>query len=696
MKKLFEPKSVAVIGASREPGKIGYIVFDNLLSSFRGKVFGVNPNAEVIIGEKIYKSVLDIKSSVDLAVICVPAPLVGPVLESCGKKGVSAAIIISSGFSEAGQKGRENEDKIAKVAAKFKMRLLGPNCLGVINNFNGLNASFAVSKLPTKYRLGIFSQSGAFGAAMLDYANGGGFGFSYFVSLGNKLDISEVDLIDSWTDDPNVAVAIGYLEDIRDGREFIKVAKRFTAQKPLIILKGGRSKEGERAARLHTAAMTQDDEVFKAAMREAGVILADNINDLFELAVAFSENPLPKGKNLAVVSNAGGPSVVTADACAAEGVSLPNLSAATVHTLGSKTEAASLENPIDLRGDASKDDYGLAIELTMKDPKADGLLVITTPQNMTELKEIALKIVEAKIKYGKPIYANFLGGELVAEAIGICRDNGIPTFNYPERAVRAFAFQAGYKGIKAREVKELKKHPKHAAARSVIRFQGGEMNPGALSSLLSLYGIPMANVKKVRNLSEVGPAFGEMKGPVVLKIASPDILHKTDVGGVILGVKSVSEAEAAYTKIIKNVKKSLPKAKIEGVIMMEMAKEGLELIVGAKRDATFGPVLMFGFGGILVELISDYSLAIAPFDRDKVREMISRTRVSKIIEGYRGGKRYNAKRIEDIVLSVGRLISEHPEINSIEINPLVMSDDGVGALGLDAKIDILDNTKEVD
>lgn len=688
MKNLFSPKNVAVVGVSRDPHKIGYIVFDNLLSSFKGGVFGVNPNAELVLGEPIYKSIHDIKTSVEVAVICVPATLVPAVLESCGKKGVNYAVIITSGFSEVGKKGLETEQELQKIASKFGMRLLGPNCLGLINNFNGLNASFATAKLPAKYRVGVFSQSGAFGAAMLDYANGGGFGFSYFISLGNKLDISEVDLIESWVDDPNVMVGVGYLEDIRDGQAFLKSARRFTAKKPLIILKGGTSAQGEKAARLHTAAMTQDDKVFRAALREAGVILAKNINDLFELAVAFSENKLPKGRRLAVISNAGGPSVVTADACSAEGVSLPSLSALTVHQLGTKTEAASLENPIDLRGDATKEDFALAIECVMKDPKIDGVLVITTPQNMTELKDIAWKIVDSKIKYEKPIYANFLGGDLISEAVSICRENGVPTFAYPERAVRAFAFQAEYESVKLREIKELKKHPKHAAARSVIRFQDRRMNYGALTSLLSIYGVPMANVKKIKAVSEIESAFNEMKGPVVLKIASPDILHKTDVGGVILGIKDVLEAKKAFAQIIRNVKKNMPKAKIEGVIMMEMAKEGLELIVGAKRDAVFGPVLMFGFGGILVELIGDYSLALAPFDNEKVREMIGRTKVSKIMEGYRTGKRYNAKKVEEIILGVGRLITEHPEIDSIEINPLVLSNDGVGAIGLDAKIDI--------
>lgn len=688
LKKLFSPKNIAVIGVSREPHKIGYIVFDNLLASFKGRVFGVNPNADLVLGESMHKSIHDIKATVDMAVICVPAKLVPLVLESCGKKGVSYAVIISSGFSEAGTKGKKEEADVLKIAQKFKMRLLGPNCLGVINNFSGMNASFASAKMPAKYKVGIFSQSGAFGAAMLDFANGGGFGFSYFISLGNKVDISEIDLLESWVDDPNVEVGVGYLEDIRDGQAFIKAAKKFTAKKPLIILKGGMTLEGEKAARLHTAAMTADDQVFRAAMREAGVILARNINDLFELAVAFSENPLPKGNRLVVISNAGGPSVVTADACSSEGVVLPSLSARTVHELAAKTQAASLENPIDLRGDASKDDFGVALDLVTRDPKADGVLVIATPQNMTEVNEIAWRIVAAKNKCHKPVYANFLGGELVAEAIAICRENGVPTFAYPERAVRAFKFQSIYESTKLREVKELARHQKHSVAKSVLRFSGTRMSPAALAGLLSMYGVPMAPVRLIKSGSEIENSLAEIKPPVVMKIASPDILHKTDVGGVILGIKDNEEAQAAYKTIIKNAKKNVPGAKIEGVTMMALAKEGLELIVGAKQDPIFGPVLMFGFGGILVELISDFSLAVGPFDREKVRGLIASTKVSRVIRGYRTESKYNQKKLEDAILGVGRLISEHPDIKSIEINPLILADDGVGAIGLDAKIDI--------
>jgi acetate---CoA ligase (ADP-forming) len=618
----------------------------------------------------------------------VPAKLVPRVLESCGKKKIPFVVIISSGFSEVGKAGEDREIELSKIAKKHQIRILGPNCLGIINNFDNINASFATSKLPTKYRVGVFSQSGAMGAAMLDFANGGGFGFSYFVSLGNKVDISEADLIESWTDDDNVKVGVGYLEDIKDGKAFMAAARKFTSKKPLIILKGGLTKSGEKAALLHTAAMAQDEEVFKAAMQDAGVILAKNLSDLFELAFSFANNPLPKGKKLAIISNAGGPSVVTADACDFEKVDLAKLSARTIHELSQKTEAASLENPIDLRGDASSKDFSLALKLVEADPEVDGILVIASPQRMTEVDEIAWEIVQAKKSSKKPIYVNFLGGEVVGSAREILKNNGIADFTYPERAVRSFRFQAEFKKIKSREARELKKHHKHAVAKSVIRFSGQNMSYAALSKLLELYGVPMADVRLVKSQSEAKKSLGDIKPPVVMKISSPDILHKTDFGGVMLGIKNEEEAALAYDKILKNIRRNCPKAKINGVVVMEMAHEGLELIVGAKRDATFGPVLMFGFGGILVELIGDYNLAVSPFDREKVKKLIAETKVSQIIKGYRVSKKYDQKILEDVILGVGRLMTEHPEIASIEINPVVLSDNGKGALGLDAKIDI--------
>ncbi len=694
IKNFFSPRSVAVIGVSREPNKIGYIIFDNLLSSFKGSVFGVNPNAEIVLGEHLFRTVLDIKPSIDLAIISVPAKIVPRILESCGKKKIPYVVIISSGFSEVGNSGKLREEDVKKILKKYKMRVLGPNCLGLINNFNNLNASFATTKLPSKYKVGVFSQSGAMGAAMLDFANGGGFGFSYFVSLGNKVDVSEVDLLRSWLNDPSVEIAVGYLEDVKDGKRFLEEAKKFTNKKPLILLKGGLTKAGEKASNLHTAAMAQDETVFRAAMKEAGVVLAKNLSELFELAVAFSENSLPGGKNLAIISNAGGPSVVTADACEVEGIILPSLSSFSVHELAQKTEAASLENPIDLRGDATSNDFFLAVKLALKDKNIDGILIIVSPQRMTEVDEIAWSIVSAKKSAQKPIYVNFLGGEVVSSAIEILRQNGVPTFAYPEQAVKAFRYQANFKSTSTKKIKNDGRHPKHKVAKSVIKFSGNQMDSVKLSKILELYDIDMAEVRLARSKKEAAKAIEEIAPPVVMKISSPDIIHKTDVGGVILGVKNGKEAEDAFEKIINNVKKNDPGARIDGVTVMETAHEGLELIIGAKRDRVFGPVLMFGFGGILVELISDYSLVIGPFDRSKIKKLINETKAAKIIDGYRSSKKYSRKAVEDVLLNLGRLITDHPEIESVEINPLVLSDTGRGALGLDAKIKINQNVLE--
>lgn len=688
MREILKPKSVAVIGASHEAGKIGFTVFDNLKSSYGGKVYPINPNADLILGEKAYSTVLDVPSEIELAVICVPAPIVPRVLESCGKKKIKSVIIISSGFSESGSRGKELEDTVMVIAKKYKIRVLGPNCLGVINNFSNFNASFATAAMPTKYRVGIFSQSGAMGAAILDYANGSSFGFSYFVSLGNKSDISEVDLIEAWAGDDNVSVAVGYLEDIKDGESFLLAAKKFTRRKPLVILKGGTTKEGRKAASLHTAALAQEEVVFRAAMEEAGVILAENLGDLLELAVSFAVNKLPLGKNLCVISNAGGPSVLAADSCGKEGVELATLSGQTVNDLAKKTEAASIANPIDLRGDATSQDFKLALSLCASDKNVSGVLLIATPQAMTEVEQIAWEAVRFKKESAKPIYVNFIGGALVSAAETICLENGIAVFTYPERAVRAFRFQADFKMQKLSRAVEQKKHPKHKVARSIIEFSDKKMSYGRISSLLELYGIPMAETYLCRNEKEAVSAFKKLTPPVVIKIASPDILHKTDIGGVTLGINSEEEVKRSFKKILENVKKHRPRAKIEGVTVMESAGRGLELILGAKRDPVFGPVVMFGSGGIFVELISDFAVSVGDFDHVKAKKLIERTAVSKIIEGYRTGTGYGKGHLIKAIMGISKLICEHKDLKSIEINPLILEEEGRGLLGLDAKIEL--------
>lgn len=687
MNKLIKPKRIAVVGASSEVHKIGFIIFDNLLSNKSLQVFPINPNTPEILNQKAYATVLDVKSEIDLAIIAVPEKIVPKVLESCGKKKIPFAIIISAGFSETGAKGqeKEKEKELLAIAKKFSIRILGPNCLGMINNFANINASFATAKMPGKYRMGIFSQSGAMGAAMLDFANGNNLGFSYFVSLGNKIDISEVDLLKAWVEDENVNVGVGYLEDIKDGAAFINAAKKFTAKKPLIILKGGRTKEGNEAARLHTAALACDERVFEAAMAEAGVILAENLNDMLELAFSFAQNGLPKGNRLAIVSNAGGPSVLATDAAAKEGVALAELSGHSINHLIKNTEAASVANPIDLRGDATQADFKAAFSVCEKDPNVDAILAIVTPQAMTEVEGIAWEAVAAKKMGKKPIYINFIGGELVQKAKEICAENGLALFSYPERAVRAFRYQSVFAGAKKLS-SAIDSHPRQATVKSLIHLSGGKITASRLSVILKLYGVPMAETVLAKSGAQAAQALKKVGQPAVMKIASPDILHKTDIGGVMLGVETEEEAKEAYEKIITNTKRANPKAGIEGVIVMSMAKEGLEVIVGAKKDPVFGSIIMFGFGGIFVELISDVAIALAPFSEEKIESLIEKTAVAKIINGYRGHKGFNKKKLIEAVMGIGRLVAEHPEISQVEVNPLVLEKDGSGIIGLDAKI----------
>jgi len=690
MKKFFSPSSICVIGASRNPEKIGYIIFENLVNYFEGKVFGVNPSAQEILGQKIYRSVLEIKEKIDVAVICIPADLVPQALEECGKKGILYAIIISAGFSESGRSGTEREKKLLEIAQKFGIRILGPNCLGLINNLKNLNASFAPSQLPPKRKVAIFSQSGAMGAAILDFACGENFGFSYFVSLGNKADISEIDLLEAWEKDSEIDLAVGYLEDIKDGQKFLEVAKKFSLKKPLILLKGGMSKAGNRAAASHTAAMAQDIEVFKTACFESGVVLAKNLSDMFELAVAFSENPIPQSKGLAIITNAGGPAVLAADACESEGVELPHPGQKTIQVIYQNTLAASIKNPIDLRGDARPSDYRITLEAVLKDKNFSGVLLIISPQRMTEVNKIAEEISKVKKKAKKPIYVNFLGGKMVAEARKICRENQIPSFTYPERGVRAFRFQAERNAVVdflKKERDEFREpHPNFEKVNQLLKVAFLGPSYPLISKILSLYNVPMAEVVLAKNENQAALALKKIKPPVVMKVCSKDILHKTDVGGVILGIKNKREARLAFRKIIENVKRNCPEASVEGVIVMEMASEGLELILGAKKDAVFGPVLMFGFGGIFVELIKDFSLALPPFSQEKIRQMILKTKASKIIYGYRG-KNYNPEVLEKTLLGLARLIVEHPQIKSIEVNPAILMDKNNQILGLDAKLE---------
>lgn len=686
MKELLNPKSVAVVGASRNPEKIGYITFDNLLSGFSGKVFAVNPNAEEILGQRVYKTIHDIEGKVDLAVITVPPKVVPHALEGCGKKGVKVAVVITSGFSEAGHAGKEREKEILAIGKKFNMKILGPNCLGVINNFTGLNASFATAKLPSKYKVGIFSQSGAMGSAMLDFANGRNFGFSYFVSLGNKSDLSEIDLLNQWSDDENVSIAVGYIEDVKNGPEFMAACRKFTLKKPLILLKGGMSKEGNKAAKLHTAAMAQDEVVFRAAMEESGVILAKNLGDLFETAVAFSTGKLPKGKRLAILSNAGGPSVLGADACAFERVELPPLEPKTVSEISKKTLAASIENPIDLRGDATRNDFKNALWALEKDKNIDAILVIVTPQAMTEVEGIAYEIVDFHTNGKKPVYVNFIGGEIVSRAIEVAAENGVPTFGFPERAVRSFSYQGDFQIRHIHKAQKSEKHSRHSLVKAFLNFSGSKPNQEILFKILETYGLPMAKTEVVKTPQAAVKALQTIPAPVVMKIASPDILHKTDIGGVVMGVVEPDEAEHAYKKIIENVKKAQPAARIEGVTVMETAKEGLEVIIGAKKDPTFGPVLMFGFGGIFVELVNDFTVILAPFTKEKIKQMVEKTSVYKIVQGYRGRTKYSEEALIKALYSVGRLVEEHPEIIQIEVNPVILTEKGQ-AVGLDAKIE---------
>ncbi|MFQ6054128.1 MAG: acetate--CoA ligase family protein, partial [Candidatus Bathyarchaeia archaeon] len=581
-------------------------------SGFEGRIYPVNPNAREFLGLRCYPSVLDVPGEVDLAAVAVPAELVLQVAEECGRKGVRALVVISAGFKETGREGARLERRLVEVGAEYGMRIQGPNCLGIIDTSTPLNLSFA-GAMPRRGGIGFISQSGALGTAVLDWVVGEGIGFSSFVSLGNKADLDEVDFIDAMGDDENVEAIILYIESIENGRGFIEVARRVTERKPIIVLKGGTSTAGARAAGSHTGALVGSFVAYQTAFNKAGVILAESVEELFNCAVAFTEQPLPEGEGVAIITNAGGPGILATDLAEKLGVKLASLSPRTRSSLREKLpRAASIGNPIDILGDGTADRYSFAVEKALEDEAVSVVVVILTPQAMTESMATARSIVEIRRSHGgKPILTVFMGGEAVAEASDYLRENGVPCYDFPEKAMETLAALFEY----ARFLKE----PDHPPARfedvdpgrveaifDAVRGDGRVvLLPHEAAEVVAAYGMRAPESRVARTAEEAVGYAEELGYPVVLKIVSPDILHKTDVGGVALNLRSADEVRSAFEGIMSRAIRLMTRLRIYGVMVYRMAPQGREMIVGMSRDVQFGPLVMFGLGGIYVNFLRD-------------------------------------------------------------------------------------------
>lgn len=702
--RIFQPKTVAVIGATEKPGSVGLTVMQNLMAtSFGGEVIPVNPTRPTVLGVKAYPDVKSIPKEVELAVIVTPAKSVPAIIEACVEKKVPAAVIISAGFKEMGPPGIELEKQIITLARKGKMRIIGPNCLGIMNPNTGLNATFAAG-MALKGNIAFVSQSGALCTAVLDWSLREKVGFSAFVSIGSMLDVNWGDLINYFGNDPWTKSILIYMESIGDPRSFLSAAREVALSKPIILIKAGRSAESAKAAASHTGSLAGSDEALTAALRRVGVLRVDTIADLFGMAEVLGKQPRPKGPHLSIITNAGGPGVIATDALIMHGGQLAEISPESMNAYNALLPAPwSRNNPIDILGDASPDIYAKAIDIAFKDPNTEGVLVILTPQDMTDPTATAEKL-QGFAHLDKPILASWMGADSVQKGDAILSAAGIPTFEYPDMACQTFAsmWQHTYnlKGIY--EVPTLPKDFLVEEKRveeiisQALKEKRTILDEYESKKILEAYHIPTVPTHVAKSAEEASDIAQKMQFPIVLKLYSRTITHKTDVGGVKLNLQNIEEVKKAYEEIHASVKKLAGEHHFQGVTVQPMIKlDGYELILGSTVDEQFGPVLLFGSGGQLVEVYKDRSLALPPLTTTLARRMMEQTKIYQALQGVRGRKAVDLAKLEHLLVQFSRLVVEQSWIKECDINPLLASPDHL--IALDARIILHDpDTKKED
>jgi acetyltransferase len=691
LEKMFNPDSVAVIGASRKEGKVGRAVLDNLMQNSKLKIIPINPKSDEILGLPCYHNILDVPESikVDLAIIVVPAKLVPGSIDECGQAGVKNIIIISAGFKEAGIEGARLERECIALCEKYGIKLIGPNCLGIIDTASGLNASFAPN-MAYKGNIAMMSQSGAICSVTLDWAERIGVGFSKFISLGNKAVLSENDFLQLFENDSSTAVIAAYLEGVKEGPEFIKIAERVSHSKPIVVVKSGRTAVGSKAVSSHTGTLAGSDAAYNAAFKQSGVLRADSIEEMLDYSRAFSVSPLPKGRNIAIITNAGGLGILAADACYYAGLTIASFEEKTVERLREKLPpAANFYDPVDVLGDASPDLYEYALDVVQDDANVDGILLLVSPQSTTDVPGIAEKIAITIKESKKPILCNFAGGTRIALGEDILSKHGIPNYSSAERAVASMDALCNYYKIKNHKRGDPEEMPADREyARSFIESASkNKRRVHGLESMdiLKAYDIPVVDARVAKDLHEAVEAAEDMGYPVVMKILSPDISHKSDVGGIRLNLKHADEVERAYNSMMSDVRHYMPDAIITGVQLQKMMSGGKEVIIGMDRDPQFGPLLMFGLGGTYVEFLKDVSFAVAPVTREEAKHMVSSIKTYPLIAGVRGEAASDIDSIIQTLLKVSQLVTDFPEILEFEINPLMVMPEGQGCVAMDIR-----------
>jgi len=695
---IFRPGSVAVIGASNREGSVGRALFANvLLNGYTGVVYPVNNRARSVLGVKAYNSVLDIPDEVEMAVLIVPALAVPAILAECGQKKVKGAVVISAGFKELGPTGAQLEAAVRDRARQWGIRLIGPNCFGIIDGSPAvrLNATFGRS-MPDFGNIALVSQSGAIGVNALEYAISEDVGLSKFASIGNKADINENDLLAYLRDDPETDVVMLYLEDLVNPTEFMRIARETTSHptkpKPILAIKAGRTTEGARAASSHTGALAGSDETYNAFFAQSRILRVETINELFAKAAALASQPAPRGRRVAILTNAGGVGIMATDACVRHGLKLADLTEKTVTEMKKHLPVtASTSNPVDVIGDADEKRYRTALELLIADPNVDGLIPIWTPTLMAESAAIAGIIADVGQQSDKPVLACVQTMGDSREVRRHLRRDHIPHYQFPENAARAMAAMAEFSEWSRRPQGEVKHFAdvRPEAVRTVIARARGR-KPAFISEpegheILAAYGLPVPACRLAKTKDEAVAAADEIGYPLVLKIVSPDILHKTDFGGVRVGIADRARLESEFASLLEGVRTKKPDAEIWGVLVQQMAPRGTETIIGMKRDRSFGPLIMFGLGGVLVEILKDVMFRVAPLNTLSVDSMVTGIKAYRLLQGFRGEAPRDVEKIKECLERLSQLVTDFPEFEEIDINPLLVYEQGKGALVLDAR-----------
>jgi len=694
---LFEPNGIAIIGASRTPGKVGYEVLKNLINSgYIGYLCPVNPKAENVLGLKSIPSIKEADDNIDLAVVCVPVKFVPTVVEEAGEMGVKCAIVISAGFKETGPEGARAERLLLETARKADIRIVGPNCLGVISTGPvSFNASFAES-MPNPGNIAFISQSGALITGILDRSFQEDTGFSKIISVGNMADMEITDLIEALRHDENTNVVLVYMENIKNGEKFLDITRKACSEKPILVVKSGKSIEGAKAASSHTGALAGSDRAYDLAFQKVGAIRASSMEELFDLAKSFSMQPIPEGENTVIITNAGGPGILATDSVSKYGLKLAPLSESTKELRKFLPPAAGFHNPVDMLGTATSKEYSQTLEVCLQNKNVHAALIILTPQAMTDTQKIAEKIAKIKKNFvKKPVVAAFIGGEKVNEGVEILQEAGIPCFPFPERAIKALSGLIKYAKFKQNppeeEIPQFSVDKK--AVKKIFSLVREDNRVNLLVSegicVLSNYGIE-APPTSLANNAEEAVDLGEAIGyPLVLKVASPEVLHKTDIGGVEIGLKNAEEVKKAFKRIIYKTRKNMPKARIYGCVIQKLVSTGREVIIGATKDPTFGQMIMFGAGGIFTEVMKDVSFKLAPISRNEANKMISETKYYSILRGVRGEKTADISALIETILKINQLITDFKdEILEFDCNPAFVYPKNEGCLALDVKITI--------